>query len=276
MAHVLDQPECRDVQLLIHAHGAPRIGHGNGLRGRHEHAAGHRHTLAQAERDVARARRHVDDQVVDGRPADLPEELLDHAVQHRPAPNHRRIVVGQKRHRYELDAVLLRGNDLLAVGRQLCADAEHDRHVRAVDVAIDHRHPPAGLAERYREIDRHGRLADATLAGAHGDDVLHALDRRPPHLRRRRRSHLRGHLDLDRGHPRQRGHHGAGVIAHLILDRARRRRQLDGERHLAAADAHVLDELERDDVAVQVRIAHRAERLEDGLFSDWIVHRNQP
>ena len=63
--------------------------------------------------------------------------------------------------------------------------AEHDRHVRAVDVAVDHRDAPAGLAQGDGEIDGHGRLADAALAGADGDDVLHALDRRLPHLRRR-------------------------------------------------------------------------------------------
>ena len=140
---------------------------------------------AQAERDVAGSRRHVDHQVVDVAPAHFTEELLDHPVQHRTAPDHRRVVAGQERHRDQLDAVLLGGQDLLSVGGQLGVDAQHDRHVRAVDVAVDHRDPAAELAERNRQVHRHRRLADAALAGADRDDVLHPFDRRLPHLRRR-------------------------------------------------------------------------------------------
>ena len=80
-------------------------------------------------------------------PAHLAEELLDDAVQHRPAPDDRRIVAGQEAHRHDLDAVLLGRHDLLAVGRQLGLQAEHDRHVRAVDVAVDHRDAAAALAQ---------------------------------------------------------------------------------------------------------------------------------
>ena len=108
----------RDVQLLIHPHGAAAVGQRHLLRRRDDDRADDRHGLAQAERDVAGARRHVDDQVVEIVPGDIAEELLDRAVQHRPAPDDRRIVVGQKPHRDHLDAVLLRRHDLLAVGRR--------------------------------------------------------------------------------------------------------------------------------------------------------------
>ena len=51
-------------------------------------------------------------------------------------------------------------------------------------------------------------------------------------------------------------HHGrARLIAHLILHRTRRRRQLDRERDAAAVDLQILDEAEADDVAVQIGIA---------------------
>ena len=43
---------------------------------------------------------------------DVAEELLNDAVQHRPAPDDGRIVAREKRHRHELNAALLRGNDL--------------------------------------------------------------------------------------------------------------------------------------------------------------------
>ena len=61
------------------------------------------------------------------------------------------------------------------------------------------------------------------------------------------------------------------LIAHLILHRARRRRQLDGERHAAAVDPQVLDELERDDVAVEIGVPNGRQGLEDGvpLWAAW-------
>ena len=93
--------------------------------------------LAEAQRDVAGAGRHVDDQIVEIASSDFAEELLQRAVQHRPAPDDRRIVAGQESHRDDLQPVLLGRHDLLAVGGQLRLHAEHDRHVRAVDVGVD-------------------------------------------------------------------------------------------------------------------------------------------
>ena len=61
-------------------------------------------------------------------------------------------------------------------------------------------------------------------------------------------------------------HRGARLIAHLILHRTRRRRQLDGERDAAAVDRQILDEPEADDVAVQVGIVDDLQRLEHQRF----------
>ena len=57
-------------------------------------------------------------------------------------------------------------------------------------------------------------------------------------------------------------HRGARLIAHLVLHRTRRRRELDGERDAAAVDRQILDEAEAHDVAVQIRIAHDRQRIE--------------
>ena len=92
VAHVLDQPERRDVQLLVHPDRAAGVGQRHALRRRHDDRAGDRHGLAQAERHVAGARRQIDDQVVEVVPRHFAEELLDDAVQHRPAPDDRRVV----------------------------------------------------------------------------------------------------------------------------------------------------------------------------------------
>ena len=121
--------------------------------------------------------RQVDDQVVEIVPAHVVEELADHAVQHRPAPDDRRVVRRQEAHRHHLQVVLLRRDDLLAVGAELALQAEHDRHVGAVDVGVDDAHAAARARQREREVHGHGGLAHATLAGADRDEVLHAGNR---------------------------------------------------------------------------------------------------
>ena len=85
-------PSGRDVQLPVHRDRAPAVGQRHLLRRRHDDRAGDRHRLAEAERHVAGARRHVDDEVVEIDPAHFAEELLQRAVQHRAAPDDRRIV----------------------------------------------------------------------------------------------------------------------------------------------------------------------------------------
>ena len=194
-------------------------------------------------------------------------------MQHRSAPDDRGIVVGEKCHRHELQAVLLRGNNLLSVRAELRVDAEHDRDVGAVDVAVDHRHAAPHLAQRDRQVHRHRGLANASLTGADGDDVLHARNRRLSQIRRRGRSHLRRHLHVHGGNARQLLNRRPRLIAHLILHRTSRRRQLDRECHAVPVDAKIFHELQRDDVFVKVGIADGTQGVEDfgfgyGHFSD--------
>ena len=59
----------------------------------------------------------------------------------------------------------------------------------------------------------------------------------------------------------------ARLLAHLVLDRTGRRRQLDGERHAPAVDAQVLDEFQGDDVAVEVGIVDRLSASRTALDS---------
>jgi hypothetical protein len=53
------------------------------------------------------------------------------------------------------------------------------------------------------------------------------------------------------------------MIAHLILHRARRRRESMEKATRPLLDPKVLDELERHDVAIEVGIANGTERVED-------------
>jgi multidrug efflux pump subunit AcrA (membrane-fusion protein) len=58
------------------------------LRRGDDHRAGQRHALAQRELDVAGARRHVDEQVVQVAPVGLAQQLLQRLRGHRAAPDH--------------------------------------------------------------------------------------------------------------------------------------------------------------------------------------------
>ena len=79
------------------------------------------------------------------------------------------------------------------------------------------------------------------------------------------------HLDVDRGHTGQRGNQRVRLIAHLIFDRAGRRRKLDAECHAPAVDAEVLDEAERDDVSVEVGVPDAHERAKHRLFGNHLL-----
>ena len=72
----------------------------------------------------------------------------------------------------------------------------------------------------------------------------------------------------DVGDAGQRGHRLPRLLAHLVLDRTGRRRQLDREGHAPPVDAEILDELQRDDVAVEIGISDGAERVEYGRFGN--------
>jgi hypothetical protein len=170
---------------------------------------------------------------------------------------------GQKPHRDGLDAVALRRDDLLLlVGHQLRAgDAEHDRHVRTVHVAVDH--PDAASRPRQRNGQVHGdrRLADAALPRTHRDDVLHAGNGRA-RIHRFHAPHAGGHGHLHLRHASNARDGRVRLVAHPVLDGAGRRRQLDGERDRAAVQAQVLHEAERDDVAVEIGVLHGAQGVE--------------
>jgi hypothetical protein len=168
----------------------------------------------------------------------------------------------------DLEAVFLRRQDLLAICRELRADAEHDRHVGTVDIPVDDADAAAVFRQRDRKVDRDRGLSDAALAGADGDDVLHSFDRRPSGFGRGHGAHARGHFHIHGGDTRQCRHRGVRLVAQHVLYGTRGSRQLDGERHAAAVDAEILDESKRHDVPVQIGILDDRQRAEHRRFSD--------
>ena len=148
-----------------------------GLRRRHDHDLGARQELAERDRDVARARWHVDDERVELAPVDVGEELLERLVQHRAAPHHRRVVVEEEADRHQLQRRRARAGRSScrprpgAGGRRACAGSSARRRRRRA-------RRPARPAERSgREVRGQRRLADAALAGRDGDHARRAVER---------------------------------------------------------------------------------------------------
>ena len=84
------------------------------------------------------------------------------------------------------------------------------------------------------------------------------------------------HLDLDVRHAGHLQDGGPRLVAHLVLHRARRRRQLDRESHPAAVDRQVLHEAQADDVAAEVGIAHGRERAGGRRFPERMKASGSP
>ncbi len=127
----------------------------------------------QRELDVARARRHVDDQVVERAPARVGEHLGERLRDHRAAPGHGLVGIDQEADRHDRQTVAAGRIERLAVGRRRprALQAHHARQARAVDVGVEQPDPGALGREGECQIRGDRRLADATLAGGDRDDV---------------------------------------------------------------------------------------------------------
>ena len=84
--HVLDHAGDLELDLVGHLGRAARDLLRGRLRRRDDHELRLRQQLGERHRDVAGARREVDQQVVELAPLDVLEELRERLVQHRPAP----------------------------------------------------------------------------------------------------------------------------------------------------------------------------------------------
>ena len=193
-------------------------------------------------------------------------------MEHRPTPDHRCIVGGQEADGDNLYTVFLRGDDLLAIGTELGIQPQHDRYVGSVDVAVEYADPASASGQGDRKVDGHRRLADTPLAGADGNHVLHARQRRATRFRHRHRADVGGHLHVDLVHTRQGTNRGDRLVPHLILHGAGRRGELDGQGNTPFVRTHILDEAERDDVLAQVRIDNDPQGVQDGSMVERTCH----
>ena len=110
---------------------------------------GPRQELGERDRDVAGARRQVDEEEVGLVPEDVGEELLERLVQHRAPPDDRLVLLGEEAHRDAAHAVGLGRHEHLVDDDRRVLDAEHARDREAPHVGVDHR-DAAGRAGRAR------------------------------------------------------------------------------------------------------------------------------
>ena len=171
--HVFDDAQDGHADLLEHAQALARVQQGDVLRRGDDDGAGQRHALAQRERDVAGARRHVDQQVVQIPPVGLVEQLIQGLGGHRPAPDHGLVGFDQEADAHHLHTVVLHRLDGLAVGTLGAAgDTHHHGLAGAVDVGIQDAHAGAFGGQGQRQVDGRGALAHAALARSHGNDAV--------------------------------------------------------------------------------------------------------
>src|SRR5579875_2696958 len=178
-AHVLDHPRHPQPALAGHVrHPGGYPGGGLGRSGDDQHlGAGQR--AGQAHLDVPGAGGHVDEQVVEGAPADVLDEVLDGPVEQQ-APPHDGLTLGlrEQAHGHHLQLPLAQGTHgghdgpfvLRPLGFEAALEAEHAGHREAPDVGVEQPHGVAPAGEGGGQVDGHGRLAHPALAGGHRHD----------------------------------------------------------------------------------------------------------
>jgi hypothetical protein len=157
-AHVLDDTEHRHRYLLEHAQPLAGIEQRDVLGRGDDDGTADGHALRKRELDVTRARRHVHDQVVEGAPACVIQQLQQRLRDHRTAPHHRLLLVDEEADRHHFETVGNEWLERLAVtcGRTLPAQSQHARLARSVDVRIENPHFRAQRRPRQRKVGSHG------------------------------------------------------------------------------------------------------------------------
>jgi hypothetical protein len=214
----------------------------------------------QGQLHVAGAGRQVDDQVVDVLPVGLVDQLVERLGDHRAAPDHRLVLVDQVADRHRLDLVGDHRLEALAIiGIRPSRKTEHARLTGTVDVGVHDADRGALGGQRQRQVDRHRRLADATLARGDRDDVLDALERFDA-LLDRVRGDLGLDVDVDVGDPVDLQHLVAQLHGELFAPAERRVAEDHLDLHAAAVDGDVLHGLGGDEVGIYVGVDYARQR----------------
>ncbi len=195
--------------------------------------------------DIRGTRRHVDEEIVEFAPVGIVDKLLQGIGGHRPAPEHRGVLVDKESYRQQFHAIALKGDDEVApvdfVHEQvLILDAEHLRLRRAENIGIEQTHLVPLAGKGYRKVGGDGRLPHATFARRYTDDILHP-GKRTGCRRRGGLGHLHADIALYLHLGRDVSLYGGLGRAHQRLDkRVGRTVENKREAHLVAVNAYVV------------------------------------
>ena len=277
------------MDLLGHRGG--QAGHllRGGLRRRDDVHLAPRQVLAEAERDVAGAGRHVDEEEVGLVPEHVGQELLERLVQHRAAPDDGLALGHEVADRDAADAPRLGREQHLVDHDRIAVGAEHARDRVAVDVGVDDADRVAALRERDREVVvtldlPTPPLPDEMSSGRVFEPVSAKGIRRPsawpcacavpalapgsPCSRIRSASRSSSVITVKSRFtlrtPGKGRHCAADPVLDLVAQRAPGDRQGDEDAYVAVgADVDVADHAEVDDGAAELGILDRTQGLDD-------------
>ena len=98
------------------------------------------------------------------------QELVDGVVNHGAAPDDRLfLILLEEGHGHHLHPPLLGGVNLTLHVVRLFGNSQNLGHIGAIDVHIQQSHPFAFLGQGGGQVNRHGSLADTTLAAVDAD-----------------------------------------------------------------------------------------------------------
>ena len=141
------------------------------LRGGHDEQLRIGDELGYRQGNVASTWRQVQQEHVQVAPEDVREELLEGAVEHRPAPDYGRVALHELANGDVLDAVGDGGKQHFVVNH--CGarrGTQQAGHGVTINIGVHDAHLEALLDQGRGKVHRNGRLAHATLAGGHRKD----------------------------------------------------------------------------------------------------------
>ncbi len=262
--HILNNTQHRNIDFGIgeHSHTLAGISESHLLRSGHYYDSGHGKSLDQCQMNIACARRHIDEEIVQIAPPCIGYELFQSVARHTSAPQHRLLLVDKKTYGEHPDSIFLDGINPVAPVMALHVEGlilhtEHLRHRRTENIGIKKSDAISPGSKRHGKIYRYRRLAHASLSGADPDYVFHA---------RQEFRFLLGsclpefdgdtvlHVDILRDKRDQRG---LGRTHHRADERVCRPVKYQRERNFVAVDADiVLHHTEGYDVLPVSGIAH--------------------
>ena len=215
---------------------------------------------ASGQGRVARARRQVDNHIVQATPFDISEELPNCAVQHRAPHDHRFVRRRQKAGADEFDAIDFQRLHLVVFNfGAAAAKAKHLGDIGIENISINQADSGASFGQAHRQIGGDCALAYTALAAGDRHNAVHRHIEPPVDAPVNR--DLRIPMDADAVYPGDLADQRVlTALDENILQRTSRRRQHDSEFGKAIGNLQIAHHVERDNIAVELRLNDRAQR----------------